>query len=72
MEFHEPGHQADLQIEQEPLTTLIKDRLPDLVALWFAHIALLENTLNTTSRTTTPLYASLLRLRRVHGVSLSY
>jgi hypothetical protein len=67
IEFNERGHQAELRIEKPPPLMLSKERLPDLVALWFAHIGLLENTLNTPSRTTTPLYASLLRLRRAEA-----
>jgi hypothetical protein len=49
---------------QEPLAISVSTRLPDVIALWFAHISLLENTINTPSRTATPMYASIMRLLR--------
>ncbi|KHN94386.1 heme oxygenase-like, multi-helical [Metarhizium album ARSEF 1941] len=52
---------------QEPLKPPSKDRLPDTVALWFAHIGLLENTINVPSRTACPLHASILRLLRAQA-----
>ncbi|KAI2634780.1 hypothetical protein GGS26DRAFT_524238 [Hypomontagnella submonticulosa] len=58
---------ATFQIEQQPLTPPSKARLPDVIALWFAHVSLLENTINTPSRTASPLYASILRLLRAQA-----
>lgn len=57
----------ELRIEQQPLTPPSDARLPDVIALWFAHIGLLENTINTPSRTASPLYASILRLLRAQA-----
>ncbi|KAM3543840.1 hypothetical protein ARSEF1564_003285 [Beauveria bassiana] len=42
-------------------------RLPDIIALWFAHISLLENTINTPSRTADPVHLSILRLLRAQA-----
>ena len=58
---------SELRIEQEPLTPPSDAQLPDVIALWFAHIGLLENTINTPSRTASPLYASILRLLRAQS-----
>lgn len=38
--------------------------LADIVAYWFADISLLENTINTPSRTASPLYANVMRVMR--------
>ena len=38
-----------------------------LMALWFAHVDLLENAITTPSRTASPLYASILRLLRAQA-----
>jgi hypothetical protein len=54
-------------IDEQPLNTPSTDRLPDLIALWFAHISLLENTINVPSRTACPLHASILRLLRAQA-----
>ncbi|PYH97588.1 hypothetical protein BO71DRAFT_121753 [Aspergillus ellipticus CBS 707.79] len=58
---------SELWMEQQPLASLSNARLPDVVALWFAHIGLLENTINTPSQTASPLYASILRLLRAQA-----
>ena len=58
---------AEFQVEQQPLTPPSDARLPDVIALWFAHVSLLENTINTPSRTASPLYASILRLLRAQA-----
>ncbi|XWW99173.1 hypothetical protein V2A60_007181 [Cordyceps javanica] len=42
-------------------------RLPDIIALWFAHLGLLENTINTPSRTTSPVYSRILRVLRAQS-----
>ncbi|KAH8698159.1 hypothetical protein GQ44DRAFT_633206 [Phaeosphaeriaceae sp. PMI808] len=48
--------------------TLSSDlQLPDLLALWFAHIGLLENTIATPSRTGSPLYANILLILRAQA-----
>lgn len=51
----------------QQLMLLSHARLPDLVGLWFAHIGLLENTVNTPSRTSSPLYAGILRALRAQA-----
>ncbi|KAE8422687.1 hypothetical protein BDV36DRAFT_279808 [Aspergillus pseudocaelatus] len=53
--------------EQPTLTISSMARLPDVIALWFAHISLLENTINTPSRTVCPLHSSILRLLRAQA-----
>ncbi|KAE8161315.1 hypothetical protein BDV40DRAFT_301497 [Aspergillus tamarii] len=53
--------------EQPTLTISSMARLPDIIALWFAHISLLENTINTPSRTVCPLHSSILRLLRAQA-----
>lgn len=58
---------SELRIEQQPLTPPSNAQLSDVIALWFAHIGLLENTINTPSRTASPLYASILRLLRAQA-----
>ena len=58
---------SKLPVQQEPLAPPSKDQLSDVIALWFAHIGLLENTINTPSRTASPLYASILRLLRAQA-----
>ncbi|PWY86278.1 hypothetical protein BO70DRAFT_288869 [Aspergillus heteromorphus CBS 117.55] len=64
-ESQEPD--SELRIEHQPLAVLSSDQLPDVVALWFAHIGLLENTINAPSQTASPLYASILRLLRAQA-----
>ncbi|KAF2194267.1 hypothetical protein K469DRAFT_651493 [Zopfia rhizophila CBS 207.26] len=63
----ESDSDSALRIEQHPLTPPSNARLPDVIALWFAHIGLLENTINTPSRTASPLYASIVRLLRAQA-----
>lgn len=63
----ESDSDSELRIEQQTLIPPSNDRLPDVIALWFAHIGLLENTINTPSRTACPLYASILRLLRAQA-----
>jgi hypothetical protein len=46
--------------QEQALKTLCKSQLPDVVALWFAHIGLLENMINVPSRTATSLYSNIL------------
>ncbi|KAI9678985.1 MAG: hypothetical protein M1822_007411 [Bathelium mastoideum] len=58
---------SDLEMGQQSLARPTSARLPDVVALWFAHIGLLENCINTPSRTASPLYASILRLLRAQA-----
>jgi len=55
------------QITPRPLAPLSSTRLPDIVALWFAHIGLLENTINTPARTSDPMYANLICLLRAQA-----
>ncbi|KAK6081430.1 hypothetical protein SCUP234_04635 [Seiridium cupressi] len=51
--------------QQQPLSSdPLKAHMPDVVALWFAHLGLLENTVNIPSRTACPLYGQILRLLR--------
>ena len=66
-EDQEPLSHSELRIELRHLTTLSNAQLADVIALWFAHIGLLENTINTPSRTASPLYASILRLLRAQA-----
>ncbi|KAG8413871.1 hypothetical protein J3458_012358 [Metarhizium acridum] len=65
------SQEVDFHIEpwktQQPLNSPSVDRLPDIIALWFAHISLLENTINVPSRTACPLHASILRLLRAQA-----
>ncbi|PVH98975.1 hypothetical protein DM02DRAFT_680612 [Periconia macrospinosa] len=42
-------------------------KLPSLSILWFAHIGLLENTINIPSLSASPLYASILRILRAQA-----
>ncbi|EJP66331.1 ABC transporter with duplicated ATPase domains [Beauveria bassiana ARSEF 2860] len=49
------------------LNAISCNRLPDIIALWFAHISLLENTINTPSRTADPVHLSILRLLRAQA-----
>ncbi|KAK0512791.1 hypothetical protein JMJ35_004808 [Cladonia borealis] len=65
--LQDPGSDSELRVEQEPLTPPSNDQLSDVIALWFAHIGLLENTINTPSQTASPLYASILRLLRAQA-----
>ena len=65
--LQDPGSNSELRVEQEPLTPPSNDQLSDVIALWFAHIGLLENTINTPSQTASPLYASILRLLRAQS-----
>ena len=58
---------CDALTEHPPLNTISCDRLPDVIALWFAHISLLENTINTPSRTADPVHLSILRLLRAQA-----
>lgn len=53
--------------ERPPMNTISRARLPDTIALWFAHISLLENTINTPSRTADPVHLSILRLLRAQS-----
>ncbi|KAJ5212480.1 uncharacterized protein N7498_004126 [Penicillium cinerascens] len=54
-----------------PLNPPSKSQLPDIVALWFAHIGLLENMINVPARTATSLYSSiLLALRAQAGFAI--
>ena len=55
------------QITPRPLAPLSSTRLPDVIALWFAHIGLLENTINTPARTSDPMYANLICLLRAQA-----
>jgi len=52
-----------------PAASAVCSRMPDLVALWFAHVSLLENTIAATSRTASPLYAGILRVLRAQAGS---
>ncbi|KAK2612470.1 hypothetical protein QQS21_001574 [Conoideocrella luteorostrata] len=54
-------------VAQQPLSSPSVAQLPDVITLWFAHISLLENTINVPSRTTYPLHASILRLLRAQA-----
>ncbi|KAL8796253.1 MAG: hypothetical protein Q9195_001368 [Heterodermia aff. obscurata] len=58
---------SELGNEEAPLPPPSNARRPDLIALWFVHIGLLENTITTPSRTASPLYASILRLLRAQA-----
>ena len=58
---------SELILDQRPLSPPSSARLADVIALWFAHIGLLENTINTPSRTASPLYVSILRLLRAQA-----
>ena len=58
---------SELQIAPQPLTSPSRARLPDVVALWFTHIGLLENTINTPSRTANPVYAKIICLLRAQA-----
>ncbi|ROV89516.1 hypothetical protein VSDG_08494 [Cytospora chrysosperma] len=58
---------SEFLVEQRPLAPPPSTRLPDVVALWFAHISLLQDTINTPSRTASPLYASIMRLLRAQA-----
>ncbi len=53
--------------EHSPLNTISCARLPDIIALWFAHISLLENTIDTPSRTADPVHLSILCLLRAQA-----
>ncbi|KAM3509006.1 hypothetical protein MY11210_006501 [Beauveria gryllotalpidicola] len=57
----------DVLTKNPSLNTMSCDRLPDIIALWFAHISLLENTINTPSRTADPVHLSILRLLRAQA-----
>lgn len=57
---YEYGEQPELQI-------LSHARLPDIIAVWFAHISLLENTINIPSRTTDMIHLNILRLLRAQS-----
>ncbi|KAI1325946.1 hypothetical protein F5Y16DRAFT_376409 [Xylariaceae sp. FL0255] len=54
-------------IEKQHLAPVSDAQLPDVVALWFAHIGLLENTINTPSITASPLHAKILRVLRAQA-----
>ncbi|KAJ3497399.1 hypothetical protein NLG97_g1931 [Lecanicillium saksenae] len=56
----------DALAEHPPINTSCA-RLPDIISLWFAHISLLENTINTPSRTVEPIYMNILRLLRAQA-----
>jgi len=49
------------------LPVLTKSHLADVTALWFAHIGLLENTINTPARTADPIYANIIRVLRAQA-----
>ncbi|KAJ6781992.1 hypothetical protein PWT90_01279 [Aphanocladium album] len=53
--------------EQPKLKTASRARLPDIIALWFAHISLLENTINTPSRTVDAVHLGILRILRAQA-----
>ncbi|KAK0621749.1 hypothetical protein B0T17DRAFT_618158 [Bombardia bombarda] len=57
----------DILSRQKPLGISPTHLFPDLISLWFAHISLLENTINTPGRTASPLYAAILRLLRAQA-----
>ncbi|KAK7755617.1 hypothetical protein SLS62_002226 [Diatrype stigma] len=61
------GPSSGLRMERQLLAPSSSARLPDIVALWFAHIGLLENTINTPSRTASPFYAKVLRVLRAQA-----
>lgn len=65
--IQEADFDSELGNKQRLLASPSNARLPDVIALWFAHIGLLENTINTPSRTASPLYASILRLLRAQA-----
>jgi hypothetical protein len=58
---------AGLPTEKQPLNAPCKSQLPDVVALWFAHIGLLENMINVPSRTATSLYSNILLVLRAQA-----
>lgn len=64
---HEDDFDGEPWKTQQPLHSPSMDRLPDIMALWFAHIGLLENTINVPSRTACRLHASILRLLRAQA-----
>lgn len=53
--------------QKTPLNTPSKTQLPDIVALWFAHIGLLENIINVPARTATSLYSGILLALRAQA-----
>lgn len=64
---HETDADLELQVEQQPLNPPSSAQLANLITVWFAHIGLLENTINTPSRTANLLYTSILRLLRAQA-----
>ena len=65
--IQESASDSELRLKREPLIPPSKAQLSDVIALWFAHLGLLENTINTPSQTASPLYASILRLLRAQS-----
>jgi hypothetical protein len=59
--------EAGFPKQEQPLNTPCKSQLPDVVALWFAHIGLLENMINVPSRTATSLYSNILLVLRTQA-----
>ncbi|USP79400.1 hypothetical protein yc1106_06674 [Curvularia clavata] len=58
---------SEIWTEPEAFTLSPNLQLFSLLILWFAHIGLLENAINTPSHTSLPLYASILRLLRAQA-----
>ncbi|KAL4812563.1 hypothetical protein BDW67DRAFT_193560 [Aspergillus spinulosporus] len=58
---------AECPAGKVPLNTPSKSQLPDIVALWFAYIGLLENMINVPARTATSLYSSILLALRAQA-----
>ena len=65
--IQEAEFDLELKNNHRSLASPSKARLPNVIALWFVNIGLLENTINTPSRTAFPLYASILRLLRAQA-----
>jgi hypothetical protein len=66
-EFPEFCFDAGFPTEKQPLNAPCQSQLPDVVALWFAHIGLLENMINVPSRTATSLYSNILLVLRAQA-----
>ncbi|KAL2855394.1 hypothetical protein BJY01DRAFT_204558 [Aspergillus pseudoustus] len=52
---------------EQPLNAPSQANIPDVVSLWFAHIGLLENTINVPCRTATSLHSNILLILRAQA-----
>lgn len=52
---------------QSSFRELSAEQLPHAIAMWFAHVGLLEGFVNTPSQTSSPLYACVIRLLRAQA-----